>query len=222
MGIRASMLIETRDARVWFHVLVLRVQRLVTHLTPLPNFRPSREWKNSCMSNRVFHERVHARIRLVAVLVAGIGALTWPGRAEAHVKPSPATIRPGAIATVSFTIPHGCSESPTIGVAIKLPAGVVDAKATAPKGWTVTIRNSIATFRGGSLPAKTPGKFAITFTAPTSEGTLLFPTVQTCTVGKTSWTEPTPADGAEPDYPIPTVLVASSASKSTKTTKRHS
>ena len=175
------------------------------------------------MSSRAVDERVRARIRWVAVLVAaGIGALTWPGRAEAHVEPSPAVIRPGTIATVSFTIPHGCSGSPTIGVAIKLPAGLLDAKSTAPKGWTVTIRNSIATFRGGSLPAKTPGKFPITFTAPKNEGKLLFPTVQTCTVGKTSWTEPTPADGAEPDYPIPTVLVASSASKTTKTTKRHS
>lgn len=155
------------------------------------------------------------------LLASPLLGVAFASSASAHVVPSPAAVKPGTVATVAFTIPHGCSGSPTTTVAIKVPPSLTDVKTVAPKGWTGSVKNSVATFRGGSLPAKTKGKFSLTFTAPKTGGKLLFPTIQTCAVGKTSWTEPTPADGSVPDHPIPVVLVTSSPPKTKTTTPIH-
>ncbi len=57
------------------------------------------------------------------------------------------------------------------------------------------------TFSGGSLPATTEETFSITFTAPTTNGALVFPSIQRCTVGQINWIEPTVEGQPEPEDP---------------------
>jgi periplasmic copper chaperone A len=127
--------------------------------------------------------------------------------ASAHVHSSPDKVVSGASATVSFVIGHGCAGSPTTKVAIKVPSTVTKVNGVAPKGWKATVNGAVVTFSGSTLADKTKGLFGVSFVAPSKTGVLEFPTVQTCVKGETSWIQPTPASGKEPDYPIPTVTV---------------
>lgn len=129
------------------------------------------------------------------------------GAASAHVHTKPETVVAGTPARVSFVIGHGCAGSPTTKVAIKIPSTVSKVTSVPPKGWKSTVNGSIVTFVGGPLPDKTKALFGINFTAPLSAGPLAFATVQTCVKGETSWIQPTPANGKEPEYPAPVLLV---------------
>jgi periplasmic copper chaperone A len=141
-----------------------------------------------------------------AVITATL-MLVGTGAAGAHVHASPDKVVSGSSATVSFVIGHGCAGSPTTKVAIKVPSTVTKVAGVAPKGWKAAVVGSVVTFTGSTLPDKTKGLFGVSFVASTKTGVLEFPTVQTCVKGETSWIQPTPANGKEPDYPIPTVLV---------------
>jgi periplasmic copper chaperone A len=163
--------------------------------------RPGNSWPPSAvylsMKNRTFPGAV---ITLALLL----GAASAAG---AHVHASPDKVVSGATATVSFVIGHGCAGSPTTKVAIKVPSTVSKVAGVAPKGWKAAVAGSVVTFSGSTLPDKTKGLFGVSFVAPMKTGVLEFPTVQTCVKGETSWIQPTPANGKEPNYPIPTVLV---------------
>ena len=147
----------------------------------------------------------------LATVVGSLVLVAMP--VEAHVEATPAVVKPGVKATITLTVPHGCLSSPTIKLAVKLPATVTGAVPVAPKGWKGMVSGSVATFTGGPLPVKQTARFGITFTAPKTEGTLAFPTVQTCVKGENAWIQKPLANGAEPDYPIPTVVVSSKTSK---------
>lgn len=127
---------------------------------------------------------------------------------DAHVHTTPASVKPGAKATVTFFISHGCSGSPTTKVAIKFPSSISTVSAVAPTGFTGSISGSVATFVG-ALPSAKKAGFGLTLVAPLKEGLLEFPTVQTCRKGSISWIQPTPPSGAEPTYPSPSVRVTS-------------
>lgn len=132
-----------------------------------------------------------------------LGAVT----ASAHIDPDPVAVEAGAIATVTFGVEHGCDDSPTTGLAIKVPDGITDAAAVAKDGWTTSTAAGVVSFTGGNLDAATPDTFSITFTAPAAPGTVHFPIVQTCAAGQTAWIE-IPADGGdEPEHPAPAVLI---------------
>ena len=150
------------------------------------------------------------RASFVVIATIAVG-LVSAAAASAHVGVSPRVVKAGAKATVSLTIAHGCSGSPTVKVAVKAPASVSGLAALAPKGWAGSVAGSIVTFTGGSLDAKTQGRFAFSFTAPATETTLMFPTVQTCAKGETAWIELPLADGKEPTLPAPFVKVSSAA-----------
>lgn len=150
-----------------------------------------------------------ATLALLVTTAAGAGA---------HVHTSPENVRPGATATVSFVIGHGCSGSPTTSVAIKVPATVTRVSGVAPKGWTAAFSNSVVTFAGGTLADKVKASFGVTFTAPARTGTLLFPTVQTCVKGKNSWIDAPLAGGAEPENPAPFVVVTNTPAATKKKT----
>ena len=151
----------------------------------------------------------------LATAVHDVLAIAASG-AGAHVHTSPEQVRPGATATVSFVIGHGCGGSPTTSVAIKVPATVTKVSGVAPKGWTSSFRNSIVTFTGGPLADKAKASFGVAFTAPAKTGTLLFPTVQTCVKGKNSWTSAPLANGAEPENPAPFVVVTNTPATAKK------
>ena len=137
----------------------------------------------------------------VAVLVIGAGV------ASAHIDPDPAAVEAGTSATVGFGVEHGCEESPTIALDIELPEELTDAEPVAKPGWEATIEGRVLTFSGGPLDADTPDTFSITFTAPTTPGTLLFPTVQKCTEGEIAWIAVAAEGEPEPEHPAPQLLV---------------
>lgn len=165
---------------------------------------------------KFLHTRSARRSRGLATTALAL-LLTAASGAQAHVHTSPERVKPGATATVSFVITHGCSGSPTTSVAIKVPATVARVSGVAPKGWTASLSNSVVTFAGGSLPDKAKGSFGLKFTAPTKTGTLLFPMVQTCGKGKNSWIDAPLANGAEPENPAPLVVVTNTPAATKKT-----
>jgi uncharacterized protein YcnI len=137
----------------------------------------------------------------VAVLVVGAGV------ASAHIDPDPAAVEAGTPATVGFGVEHGCEGSPTIALDIELPEELTDTEPVAKPGWEATIDGRVLTFSGGPLDADTPDTFSITFTAPTTPGTLLFPTVQKCTDGEIAWIAVAAEGEPEPEHPAPQLLV---------------
>lgn len=149
--------------------------------------------------------------KLAAIVGMAAGALVLAVPASAHVEASPALIKPSAPTTVTLTVKHGCAGSPTTKLAVKAPTTVTKFAGIAPMGWKAAVNGSVLTFSGGSLGAKTEGKFSFSFTAPKTEGTLLFPTVQTCAKGQTSWIELPLANGKEPKLPAPMVKVSAKA-----------
>ena len=151
-------------------------------------------------------------IRPTTRTIAGIGAgaaglLLFAGAAAAHLEPDPASITAGQAATVAFNVEHGCDGSPTIELQIKLADGITDAQPVQKEGWTSSVAGGVVTFTGGSLAADKQDTFSITFTAPTTNGALVFPSIQKCTVGQINWIEPTVEGQPEPEDPAPVVQV---------------
>jgi periplasmic copper chaperone A len=148
-------------------------------------------------------------VRVVAAVASMIAAqlLVVAVPAWAHLEPSPSEVRPGKETTVTFTVAHGCSGSPTKKVSMKLPSGIIKPVVTGPKGWTATISGGTATFAGPPIAATKKTSITVRFTAPNRKGILVFPAVQYCVKGSTAWIEPTPPAGDEPDHPAPIVTV---------------
>ena len=155
-----------------------------------------------------------ARLGFVGLVVAGLSVVAFP--ADAHVEATPPVVKPGVSTTITFTVPHGCLGSPTVKLAVKFPTSIAQVVTVAPKGWTGSVSGSVATFTGGRLPVKQKAGFGLTFVAPKTEGTLQFPTVQTCDRGQNAWVQQPLANGDEPEYPVPTVLVSSKPTKGAK------
>ena len=146
------------------------------------------------------------RVRRITVGAAVLVALVV-GPASAHLEVSPGSVLSGSTVKVTFTVEHGCAGSPTKKVAIKLPAGVVVTTPAGPSGWFGTVSGQVLTFDGGTLGAKTPGKFTAVITFPKAKGLLTFPAVQTCIRGVNNWIAiPTKADPS-PAEPAPQIGV---------------
>jgi uncharacterized protein YcnI len=137
----------------------------------------------------------------LVVLVAGAGV------ASAHIDPDPPAVEAGKATTVGFGVEHGCAESPTVALDIRLPTELTDVAAVAKPGWDAVIDGRVLTFSGGPLDADTPASFSITFTAPATPATLLFPTVQKCTDGEIAWIAVAAEGQPEPEHPAPTLKV---------------
>jgi len=148
-----------------------------------------------------------ARLTIATIAAACSSVLIGVGIASAHIESEPAAVAAGSAATVGFTVEHGCDGSNTTEVQIKIPDGITDAKPVDHAGWTTATTQDTVTFSGGDLDAETPETFSITFTAPSTPGSIYFPLVQTCVVGETAWIEIPTEGAAEPDHPAAAVLV---------------
>ncbi len=148
-----------------------------------------------------------AALSAVLALLAGAVLLGAGTPALAHGRAKVTKAKSGARTEIGFVVEHGCGKSPTVKVAIKVPAGVTQPAATAMTGWTAAYdaKQSTMTWSGGSLAANKHGTFSMTMTMPTAKaGTVLtFPMVQTCTVGALRWIE-----GPKSKYPAPTVTIS--------------
>lgn len=142
---------------------------------------------------------------VIASAAASVGLLAFAGSASAHIEPDPSEAQAGSTLTVGFTVQHGCDDSPTVQIEMRLPEGVTDAVAEPIDGWTESVDDEgVAMFEGGSLPADEAGTFEITMTLPpTPDTTIYFPFVQRCEVGETRWIALPDDSGDEPDEPAP-------------------
>ena len=126
----------------------------------------------------------------------------------AHVVADPNEGPAGGYFRTALRIGHGCGDSATVAVRVKLPEGVVSARPQAKPGWTVeivrrTLDKPVAAghgktvsvvvdeivWRGGPLPADQFDEFGLALKLPDGPGrTLYFPTVQECEAGALRWT----------------------------------
>jgi uncharacterized protein YcnI len=151
-------------------------------------------------------DTVRAAVRAVAALLVAVLLVTASGgRLAAHTEADLVAVPAGSEATVTFRPTHGCGDSPTVEVRVRVP--VADASAQSVDGWTETVEpgddpamSTVLTWSGGSLPADQAGAFPLAFTVPDQPGVLLtFPAIQRCADGQElAWisgdpTSPTPA-----------------------------
>ncbi|MDT0201636.1 YcnI family protein [Nocardioides sp. AE5] len=169
-------------------------------------------------------------VRLAVVPVLGASLLIGAGSAQAHVTVSASTTAAGSSSLLTFAYGHGCDGSPTTRVAIKIPEQVVSVTPTRSANYTVekvmaTLDEPITDAHGNEITervdqvvytATTPlpdgqrDELVLSVSLPDAEGeTLVFPTIQTCEVGETAWTE-VAADGQDSHdlaAPAPTVTL---------------
>jgi uncharacterized protein YcnI len=70
-------------------------------------------------------------------LCAAIAALASPGAAHAHNSLSIKEARAGYATSMDLNVYHGCKGSPVVGLRLKVPDGVMDAKAAFDPHWTI-------------------------------------------------------------------------------------
>ena len=63
----------------------------------------------------------------VAVGTVAVGVWMLAGQASAHVEASPASVAAGSTDTITFNVEHGCGDSATVKLEMKLADGVTDA-----------------------------------------------------------------------------------------------
>ncbi|MGY0386270.1 YcnI family copper-binding membrane protein [Nocardioides sp. WG-D5] len=171
--------------------------------------------------------RTLARLGAPAIAAAAITFLV-AAPASAHVTVTPTETAAGAYTVLTFSVGHGCEGSPTNKITIQVPEGIntvtptrqpfYDVKVTTEKlaepikdahGNELTERDATIVYTAKTpLPDGQRDAFEVSLQLPEKEGTLAFPTVQTCEKGETAWIEETP-EGAteEPESPAPSFEV---------------
>jgi uncharacterized protein YcnI len=166
-----------------------------------------------------------AKLSLAAALTAT--ALS----AHAHVTLEQREAPVGATYKAVFRVPHGCDQSPTVKLTVRIPEGVIGVKPMVKPGWQIdtkrgpyeksysyfhgaTFSEGIkeVTWSGGKVPDAFYDEFILSMfiTGDLAPGrTLYFPVVQTCEKGEHNWVEVPPAD--KPDAhlgdPAPGVML---------------
>jgi uncharacterized protein YcnI len=158
---------------------------------------------------------------LAATAIAAFGLLVLlVVPAWAHIDPDPASVTAGSTATITFGVEHGCGESPTTKLEMRLPAGLTNTRAAIEaSGWAATAAGNTVTWSGPAQPPHTQFDIKITATMPTTAGLIRFPIIQTCQQGSLSWIEVQQAGQPEPQYPAPTVDVLAPGQPAPSTTK---
>jgi uncharacterized protein YcnI len=144
--------------------------------------------------------------RASLLAVAALGLVIAPS-AGAHAEITPEKVPASGVSTFVVNV-EGELDSPTIRVAVQVPAGLAQVKTPVVPGWQVTRAGRVITWSGGSFGHEEYGKFKITARFPNTPGSRLkFPTVQTYGNGAVvRWI------GAESsDTPAPTILLTAAA-----------
>ncbi len=153
-------------------------------------------------------------------------ALSIVSVAAAHITANPGSAPANAYLKADFRVPHGCAGSPTVGLTVKIPSGVVSVKPEHIAGWDVqvtagpldepyvddgeTITEGVTeiSWTGGNLPDEQYQDFGISMKLPDKAGeTIYFPTVQTCDSGEVAWIEIPEAGEDEPEHPAPAIVL---------------
>ena len=163
-------------------------------------------------------------------LVVALASLIAVPVAGAHVTANPPEGPAGGFTVISFRVPHGCEDSPTTSLTVRIPDGVIYVAPQAVPGWDVatktgtlatpvesegeTITEGVTevTWSGGSLDPHEFTDFGISLRLPDEEGeTIYFPTVQRCAQGTTRWIQIPVAGQEEPAEPAPDVTLVAAA-----------
>jgi uncharacterized protein YcnI len=143
--------------------------------------------------------------RRSTVLTAAALALLLAPAAFAHVEVSPDRVAAGSTTRLTLSVPSERAHAATIGLTVKLPAGL-RVLSFAPKfGWTLGRSGSIVTWSGGRIAPGRTDRFTFRARLPLRARTVLrFPTLQTYSDGRiVYWIGP-----ASSDTPAPVVRVA--------------
>ncbi len=191
--------------------------------------RPARTGSVTRLTQPNFEGEPVSKIIRRAALGAGLASLSLAAPAAAHITTNPSEAPSDGYATVSFQIPHGCEESPTTQLRVKIPPSVASATPAVSPNWT------IKTKEGKKDPVElhgekiTSGISEVTYTAkqplpadrldfvylslkmPAGEEgeSVYFPTIQKCDEGETRWIQ-IPAEGESEDDledPAPAVVL---------------
>ena len=155
-----------------------------------------------------------SRLLSAASLAATLLAAT---PAFAHVELQADKAPAGSSYKAVLMVPHGCAGSPTTGLRVQIPDGVIEIKAMAKPGWKIAIKTAKLgqpvefegekvteavkeiEWSGGNLPDSFYDEFAFVATLPDKPGTIIyFPTMQICAKGEKRWIEiPTQGQSSE-------------------------
>ncbi|MDX2026617.1 YcnI family protein [Microcella sp.] len=125
-------------------------------------------------------------------------ALAAPTAASADVGAEASSTAAGSYTVVTFSVPHGCEESPTQVVTIDIPESIASVTPTVNPSWTVEkvfdeateqVTQVVYTSTTGGLPSDLRDTFALSLKLPEGEAgdTVEFPVTQTCTEGSVEW-----------------------------------
>jgi uncharacterized protein YcnI len=139
--------------------------------------------------------RTTASLAIAAVAGTAL-ALSAPLAAQAHVSANATSTAAGSYTVVTFSVPHGCEESPTQVVTIDLPESVPSVTPTVNPSWSVEMVTEgdrmtqvVYTSLTGGLPSDLRDTFALSLRLPegASGDRIEFPVTQTCTEGTAEW-----------------------------------
>lgn len=163
------------------------------------------------------------RVRRVAIGTAALGAFTVltaaPAWAHVHVEADHA--QPGAKATLTFEVPNESEKgAATTELTVALP-NLTSVSTQQMPGWTVRLDRDAAagtvksiTWTAAPAAGIAPDQFALFRVAvllPKADS-VSFPATQTYSDGTVvKWDESTPAGGAEPEHPSPTLTLTGQA-----------
>jgi uncharacterized protein YcnI len=170
-------------------------------------------------------------LRAAAAVAAGAAlAVAAPLAASAHVRIDPDTAAAGGYSYVAVRVPTESATASTVGLTIQLPTDTpfTSVSYEAVPGWTAHVTTSTLpkpVTIGGTRVTEAPS--SVTFTATGAgiapgqfgvftlslgrvpdTGKVLLPATQRYSDGTVvKWDEPTPAHGAEPEHPAPTLYI---------------
>ena len=166
----------------------------------------------------------HRRPILAAAALASglVVSLGFAGTAVAHITPDPPEAPAGSTLPVGFTVEHGCGDSPTVQLDMRLPDGTIDPTPVPPDGWTGDVAetddgSTVVTFVGGPLAPDVAETFVVEMTLPTTPDiTIYFPFVQRCELGEIRWIDiPDDGSGDELDEPAPALILTAAVATTT-------
>lgn len=168
--------------------------------------------------------------RPMFALGVAVATLALAAGAQAHVTVEPAEGPSDGYATLEFSVPHGCEESPTTQLRVQIPENVPQVTPEVHPGWSLEVKEGpkeevelhgetvtegvsevIWTATGDPLPPHFLDRFAMSVKLPAAdEGEVVnFPAIQKCEQGETRWIQ-IPAEGEsaeELDEPAPAVTL---------------
>jgi uncharacterized protein YcnI len=176
--------------------------------------------------------RSTTRALFAAAMSAGVVLALGASTALAHVGTDKEELVAGASTTLTFSIGHGCEESPTNSMKFQVPEGVLNAVPVVKAGWTIEIekeqlaeaveaghgeeqtdRTAVITYTAQEGYAVENGfrdNFTLAFAAPETAGQLFFKIIQGCETGENAWIDEWDGTGDEPEHPAPSVMVVAS------------